>query len=112
MATNDTKMSSNCDRKIPEAKSEGFIFCRLLLKICPKGPNFICFFEEKKADPPPPLPTPIRKPAILRGCEWEMERSTGQSLPLQNDLFWTYEPPPKRASKVYLLRAESGFRKR
>ena len=103
-----------------ERHEDGWKLCRFLLKICPKRLNFVGFFEEKILTPPP-LP-PFENLPSLEGCEWEMERSTGPSLPPRNGLFWNFEPRPKRASKVdltlltyiilYIILNSSRFRKR
>ena len=73
-----------------EQHDDGWKLCRLLLKICPKRPNFVGFSEEKIRTPPP-LP-PFENLPSLEGGEWEMERSTGPSLPPRNDLFWNTSP--------------------
>ena len=36
-----------------ERHEDGWKLCRLLLKICPKRPNFVGFFEKKIRTPPP-----------------------------------------------------------
>ena len=50
-----------------ERHEDGWKLCRLLLKICPKRPNFVGFFE-KKIRTPPPLP-PFENLPSLDGCE-------------------------------------------
>ena len=88
-----------------ERHEDEWKLCRLLLKICPKRPNFVGF-SEKKIRTPPPLP-PIRKPAILRGVR--MRNGTFQRAIVSSvkRLVLKYEPRSKRASKVDLLRADS-----
>ena len=73
-----------------ERYEDGWKLCRLLLKICPKRPNFVGF-SEKKSEPLPP-PPPFENLLSLEGCEWEMERSRGPSFPPWNDLFWNTSP--------------------
>ena len=90
-----------------ERHEDGWKLCRLLLKICPKRPNFVGF-PEKKSEPRPPTPLPpIRKPAILRGVR--MRNGTFQRAIVSSvkRLVLKYEPRSKRASKVDLLRADS-----
>ena len=87
-----------------ERHEDGWKLCRLLLKICPKRPNFVGFFEKKSEPRPPP---PIRKPAILRGVR--MRNGTFQRAIVSSvkRLVLKYEPGSKRASKVDPLRADS-----
>ena len=87
-----------------ERYEDGWKLCRLLLKICPKRPNFVGFSEKKSEPLPPP---PIRKPAILRGVR--MRNGTFQRAIVSSvkRLVLKYEPRSKRASTVDPLRADS-----
>ena len=90
-----------------ERHEDGWKLCRFLLKICPKRPNFVGFFEEKIRTPPLLPPPPIRKPAILRRVRMRngtFHRAIASSA---KRLVLKYEPRSKRASKVDLLRADS-----
>ena len=44
-----------------ERHEDGWKLCRFLLKICPKRPNFVGFFEEKIRTPSPLPPSPHSK---------------------------------------------------
>ena len=92
---------------IDERHEDGSKLCRFLLKICPKRPNFVGFFEEKIRTPPPLPPPSIRKPAILRRVRMRngtFHRAIASSA---KQLVLKYEPRSKRASTVDLLRADS-----
>ena len=52
---------------VDERHEDKWKLCRLLLKICPKRPNFVGFFEEKIRTPPP-LP-PFENLPSLEGGE-------------------------------------------